>query len=86
MSRLFIHLASGLLCTVFTGIAGAIPGDLKSITIRESSSTRQLDGVLDEEAWQHAEPAQDFFQRYPADTSVAVTLTEVKLTYDQDFF
>ena len=86
MNRQFIHLAFGLLCTVSTGIAGAASMDLKSITIRESNSAIRLDGVLDEEAWQHAEPAQDFFQRYPADTSVAVTLTEVKLTYDHDFF
>lgn len=83
--RLWI-LAIGLLCSVFTGMAGAVPVDLKSVTIRESNSTIRVDGVLDEEAWLHAEPAQDFFQRYPADTSVAVTLTAVKLTYDQDFF
>ncbi|GAG79233.1 unnamed protein product, partial [marine sediment metagenome] len=41
-------------------------------------------GVLDEQAWLYAEPAMDFFQRFPADTSVAITLTEVKLTYDQE--
>ncbi|GAH08389.1 unnamed protein product, partial [marine sediment metagenome] len=60
--------------------------DLKSVTIRESHSSIQVDGVLDEEAWLNAEPAQDFFQRFPADTSVAITLTAVKLTYDEDFF
>jgi hypothetical protein len=69
-----------------TGIAEAVPVDLKSVSIRESNSTIRVDGVLDEEAWLHAEPAQDFFQRYPADTSVALTLTAVKLTYDEDFF
>ena len=80
------NLVITLLCTAFTGIVVAVPVDLKSVTIRESNSTIRVDGVLDEKAWLHAEPAMDFFQRYPADTSVALTLTEVKLTYDQDFF
>ena len=86
MYRRLRILATGLLCTVFIGIAGAVPVDLKSVIIRESNSVIRVDGVLDEEAWLFAEPAQDFFQRFPADTSVAVTLTAVKLTYDQDFF
>jgi hypothetical protein len=79
-------LAVGLLCTVFTWIAGAVEIDVKSVSIRESNSVIRVDGILDEEAWLHAEPAQDFFQRFPADTSVAITLTAVKLTYDEDFF
>ena len=86
MYRQFLNLAIALLCTVFTGIVGAVPVDLKSVTIRESNSSIRVDGVLDEQAWLYAEPAMDFFQRFPADTSVAITLTEVKLTYDQDFF
>ncbi len=86
MYRQLLNLVIALLCTVFTGIVGAVPIDLKSVIIRESNSSIQVDGVLDEEAWLHAEPAQDFFQRYPADTSVAMTLTAVKLTYDEDFF
>ena len=86
MYRQFLNLAIALLCTIFTGIVGAVPVDLKSVTIRESNSSIRVDGVLDEQAWLYAEPAMDFFQRFPADTSVAITLTEVKLTYDQDFF
>ncbi|KPL22683.1 MAG: hypothetical protein AMS23_07550, partial [Bacteroides sp. SM1_62] len=75
-----------MLCTVSSGIVEAVPVDLKSVTIRESNTTIRIDGVLDEQAWLHAEAAADFFQRFPADTSDALTRTEVKLTYDQDFF
>jgi hypothetical protein len=86
MFRQLQNLTISLFCTVITVMAGAVPADVKSITIRESNTSIRIDGILDEPAWLHAEPALDFFQRYPADTSVAKTLTEVKLTYDQDFF
>lgn len=86
MYRRLRIVAIGLLCTVHIGIAGAVEVDVKSITIRESNSSIQVDGILDEDAWRYAEPAQDFFQRFPADTSDAMTLTAVKLTYDEDFF
>ncbi len=79
------NLAIALLCTVFTGLTEAALIEPKSVTIRQSNSTIRLDGVLDEQAWQLAEAADDFFQRFPADTSVALTRTEVKLTYDRDF-
>jgi hypothetical protein len=86
MFRQFQNLTISLLCTVITVMVGAVPVDVKSITIRESNTSIRIDGILDEPAWLRAEPALDFFQRYPADTSEARTLTEVKLTYDQEFF
>jgi hypothetical protein len=86
MLKKLLNLAFLMSMPVFTGTLGAVPVDLKSVTIRESGSLIRIDGILDEEAWLHAEPAADFFQRFPADTSEALTRTEVKLTYDRDFF
>jgi hypothetical protein len=80
------QLAMMLLFTVLAGPVNAVPVDRKSVIIRESNATIRVDGVLDEAAWLTAEPAMDFFQRFPSDTSVALSRTEVKLTYDQDFF
>ena len=86
MYKRLLNLVFMLSIPAFTGIIGAVPVELKSVTIKESGSIIRIDGVLDEEAWLHAEPAMDFFQRFPADTSSALTRTEVKLTYDRDFF
>ncbi len=85
MNRLLRNLVLVLLSAGLTGIVRAVPVNLKSVTIKKANSIIRLDGVLDEESWLLAEPAADFFQRFPADTSIALTHTEVKLTYDQDF-
>ena len=63
----------------------ASPDSIRSLQIRQSCSEILMDGVLDEPAWQLAEIAEDFYQRYPADTSMASSRTEVRLTYDEDF-
>src|SRR5687768_30011 len=45
-------------------------------------SAMTIDGVMDEQAWQDAEVATDFFMVLPMDTSSANVLTEVRMTYD----
>ena len=45
----------------------------------------QLDGMLDEPAWQSAEVADQFFQNFPMDSSFAALQTEVRLTFDDAF-
>ena len=54
----------------------------KVLRISESASAIELDGVLDEEAWQDAQVARDFHQQFPDDKIEAVSKTEVRLTYD----
>lgn len=44
-----------------------------------------LDGALDEEIWKNTKPISDFWQYFPADTTLATAQTEVWLTYDKDF-
>src|SRR5262245_33551759 len=43
-----------------------------------------VDGVLDEAAWQSAEPATDFKQRDPVEGGVPSMKTEVRVGYDDD--
>ncbi len=63
----------------------AVPVTMKSIQILQSPSEIVLDGKLDEPAWELANIAKNFHQRYPADTSLATTKTEVRLTYNEIF-
>ena len=41
----------------------------KEIFIRKTKVAVKLDGVLDDEAWKHAERGGDFHQYFPYDTS-----------------
>jgi len=54
------------------------------VFIKKASSTIEIDGVLDEQAWLEADKAQDFHQNYPIDTIMALSASEVSFTYDQD--
>jgi hypothetical protein len=48
----------------------------------KASSTVQIDGVMDEQAWLDADVASEFFMILPMDTSYAEVLTDVRMTYD----
>lgn len=50
-----------------------------------TSGSIQLDGVLDELAWQNTEVAGDFWQKFPRDGVRAQKKTEVRMTYDDKF-
>ncbi len=52
------------------------------LRIQRSVDPIKLDGVLDEESWQQADVARDFFRITPMDTGYAETQTEVRMTYD----
>ena len=51
----------------------------------KTSETIKLDGILDEKAWASADVAQDFWQKFPFDSSFAHIKTEGRITYDQHF-
>ncbi len=58
---------------------------LPSLHIQKATGKIILDGVLDDEDWVLAEVASDFMQYFPYDTSLAVSQTEIRLTYDENF-
>lgn len=53
--------------------------------IKKTDQPIQLDGVLDEAAWQQAQVAEDFFQGFPYDTSFALSKTRARLTFDDNY-
>jgi len=53
------------------------------INISETSSTINIDGILDEPVWQSADIATNFQRVQPTDTGYAISQTEVKLTYTE---
>lgn len=52
--------------------------------IKRTSSAIHIDGVMDEQAWNEAEVATNFFMVLPMDTSHAKVKTEVRMSYDSE--
>jgi hypothetical protein len=50
--------------------------------IRQTTGAMKIDGIMDDEAWNEAEVATDFYMVLPMDTSRAMVRTEVRMTYD----
>lgn len=50
--------------------------------IKKAMSSILIDGIGDDDAWQSAEVAGDFFMVTPMDTSKATDPTEIRMTYD----
>ncbi len=76
---IFILLVSQL------GMAMPIEKPKPSLIIKKAEGEIRIDGVLDEPDWDKAQVAGDFFQTYPADTSYALTKTEARVTYDDNY-
>jgi hypothetical protein len=76
MVRIFIIL-------LFFGVVEASLS--QGILIKKATSPIELDGILDEVDWQVADVANNFWQFFPSDTSLAMAQTEVRLTYDDRF-
>lgn len=68
--------------------AAADPPDLDAIRIeKQARAVRiaepiRLDGVLDEPAWELADPVTDFYQQQPDEFEIATHRTEVRFLYD----
>ena len=52
------------------------------LPIHKTTLPVEIDGVMDEAAWQDAAVAGDFFMVLPMDTSKARVRTEVRMTYE----
>ena len=59
--------------------------ELNPLIAKKARSPIVIDGVLDEADWDLAIPTDQFFQYYPADTSMAEAQTQVRITYDDNF-
>src|SRR3954469_7674783 len=61
-----------------------LPG--QGLAISRAEHAIVLDGVLDEEDWKRAEVATNFYLHYPVDTMPSPFQTEVRVTFDDNFF
>ncbi len=56
------------------------------LNIKKTEGVIKLDGIIDEEDWLKAEPADDFFMVLPYDTGHSVAKSEVRMVYDDKAF
>lgn len=79
MKRILLFL---LLCILFQ-----LPVSAQDYAfhLKKASSTIVLDGEFDEQAWQDAEVITNFYNSKPVDTSFAKSITEVRMTYNENF-
>ena len=57
----------------------------KQMTAVRTSTPMVIDGTLDEEAWQRAQPATEFIQADPLEGQPASEVTEARIAYDDDY-
>lgn len=55
----------------------------KTLTAKFITEEIQLDGALDEAVWQSADATSDFWQYFPADSTLANHQTEVRILYSE---
>ena len=79
MARLILVLFGLAAC--FISVAQKI-NDRFELNIQKTAHTVTIDGLGDDEAWQHADVARDFNMVLPMDTSLAKVKTEVMMAYD----
>ncbi len=73
-------------------IENAIPAKMDSVSsypyrlsVKKTAAIR-VDGTLDEPIWQSSEVATGFIQNFPTDSLVALSQTEVRVAYDENYF
>ncbi len=79
-----IQLSFILLSITFASLNAQIDVDL-NIQLKKTTETIVLDGYLDEAAWRQGDPAEQFWQYFPNDTTLAQPRTEIFMTYDDKF-
>lgn len=76
-----------LLCCIvffFNSIQAQKKNSAYQLHIRKATSSIVVDGEMNEQSWQDADVARNFWQILPMDTSRAAVPTEVRMTYDNN--
>lgn len=89
----FMRLHSRFLCgfLLFASVIKAQDFDVTrykeqyQLHIQKATGAVKIDGELNEQDWKRAEPAKEFWQRFPRDDIKAAHKTEVRVLYDQNF-
>lgn len=78
-----------LIALLFSGIvhgqSTAYNDEKHEILIKKAKGKIVIDGKLDEQDWQIAEPTTPFHQNFPFDTSLAQMQTLARVTFDDNF-
>jgi len=71
-----------LLCIVAIFAIVSVNAQTREFQVKYISETITADGVLDEDAWQAADSAGDFWQYFPTDSIKARQQSDVKILFD----
>ena len=83
--KIFFVLIVSTVFSVELAVGQGTDSTYYGLSIKKSAEPIVLDGEINELAWQEAEIARDFVQQFPYDTAQAVTRTEVRVTYNDQF-
>ena len=85
MKQALTLLATIFYCLLLSGQDNRANQERFQIQIKRTGAKINLDGNLDDPAWQDAQTAKDFWQKTPRDDIRGVARTEVRMTYDDQF-
>ena len=57
----------------------------QQLHVKKAKDKIVTDGILDESDWKNAETATNFWQYFPIDTMISQTVSEAKITYDNQY-
>ncbi len=84
LAFVFLNLITGI-CLYGQDLNIAAYQDKYQLPVARTKDPVRIDGVLDEEAWQHAKPVSGFWQKSPVDTAFAQRQTEARVTFDEHY-
>lgn len=73
------------LIVFFLFVFGPVLSQKDFLSIKRTTQTIEIDGSDDDEAWKDADMITDFMQYFPFDSSLAISQTEIKILYDDNF-
>ncbi|MEO8962304.1 MAG: carbohydrate binding family 9 domain-containing protein, partial [Ginsengibacter sp.] len=85
LKRIVFFIASFLFLFSFNAFAQK-KNEAYQLHIHRAATPIKVDGSIDDEAWQQADSAHNFYMVLPMDTSYAQVKTEVRMCYDDHNF
>lgn len=58
---------------------------VQELHVKKTTEKIKIDGILDEEVWNHSEVGTNFWQYFPMDTMISNTVSEAKITFDDQY-
>jgi Domain of unknown function (DUF5916) len=78
-------ILTALLLLYLTSAAQTGLNTQPAVSIKKTTGTIKIDGVLNEMDWQAAVPARNFVQNFPTDTALAVSQTEASVCFGSEY-